>query len=466
MKIFSTLRLLALLVTGLIIAVTRADAQSLGLHVTTSANPIAIGTPLTYTIAVTNLTGTPQNITVSNIFFSPVTFLNNTNPTLLTIFLPNGNTFTFGFGLDVGGIAQMSLTVGPTVTGTLTNLIAVYGSVGLTNGVGAYVLTTVTNVIRADLAVGMTAPVGQVFSNDWMAYGVSVTNLGPGVATSVYLTNTLPTNVMFRGVAPSNQTYTVVKSNVIFSLGTLTNQAVRNFRLTVQPTNAGTLTFTSVVSTNETSDTNSANNSANISVVVSNFLSDPGQLTATIVSTQKFNPLSSRLEQVLVVSNAGPASVDAARLIVTGLTNRLYNAVGTNNGNPFVTHAAALAAGESVFLLLQFYPNQSAFTFTNGQLQAVGVTVPDLSLVTTGLMSTNATQFTNLSSGVILLRFPSLPNRVYTVAYSTNMTDWLVAQPLTTAHGNYMAWFDYGPPGTVSHPTNSPARFYQVFLNP
>ena len=53
---------------------------------------------------------------------------------------------------------------------------------------------------------------------------------------------------------------TIQGSNVIFNLGTLTNGAFRNFQLTVQPTNAGTLPFVSVVSTNGVIDPNLANN--------------------------------------------------------------------------------------------------------------------------------------------------------------------------------------------------------------
>jgi hypothetical protein len=80
------------------------------------------------------------------------------------------------------------------------------------------------------------------------------------------------------------------------------------------------------------------------------------------------------LEQNIVLSNAGPTSVDSARVIVTGLTNRLSNAMGTNNGNPYVTYASTLTNGQGgAYLLLQFYPNQSAFPFTNSQMQAEAV---------------------------------------------------------------------------------------------
>ena len=93
--------------------------------------------------------------------------------------------------------------------------------------------------------------------------------------------------------------------------------------------------------------------------------------------------------------------------------------------------------------------------------------MPDLVLVTNGLVATNPPLFTRLPSGGILIAFPSLTNRTYTVAYTSNLlSPWLVAQPLTWTPANYTAWIDYGPPETVSHPTNTPVRFYRLFLNP
>jgi hypothetical protein len=81
-------------------------------------------------------------------------------------------------------------------------------------------------------------------------------------------------------------------------------------------------------------------------------------------------------------------------------------------------------------------------------------------------MPTNILLMARLPSGGIFLEFPSLTNRAYTVEYSSNLLNWLAAQPLTVTPANYTSWIDYGPPTTVSHPTNTPMRFYRVFLNP
>ena len=61
MKIFSSLRMFALLALGLMVAVSRLEAQAFGLSVTASANPVGVSNSLTYTIIMTNLTGRVTN---------------------------------------------------------------------------------------------------------------------------------------------------------------------------------------------------------------------------------------------------------------------------------------------------------------------------------------------------------------------------------------------------------------------
>ena len=468
MRVMFSLRMLAWLALGLTPAVSRLEAQSFGISLGSSAGSIQVSNTVTYTVVVTNLTGVTQAFTVTNTWSAPVLFGTPTTSPGSSPTIQGNTSVVFPFtSITNNGTATMVIPASPTATGSLTNTVVV-----TSNGVavvGGYIVVLVTNALPvADLAVAITGPASQVFSNDWMTYGVNVTNLGPGAAPNVFLTNTLPPGVGYKGVSPSNKTFTVSlqNSNVIFGLGTLTNQAFRNFLLTVQPTNAGVLTFISVVGTNSVLDPNPANNSASTNVIVSDFLSDPGQLTATIVSTQKFSQLSGRLEQNIVLSNAGPTSVASGRVTVTGLTNWLSNATGTNNGNPFVTLASSLAANQSAYLMLQFYPTQNPFPLTNAQLRADGVTVPNLAPASSGLLPTNILLMARLPSGGVFLEFPSLTNRAFTVEYSSDLVNWLAAQPITVTPANYTSWIDYGPPATVSHPTNTPMRFYRVFLGP
>jgi uncharacterized repeat protein (TIGR01451 family) len=385
----------------------------------------------------------------------------------------NANGFSFNnIPLDtVTPIQIMTVMAEPTQVGLFTNtvVVAVFGVTNITHYLVTQVLTNAAVVTQADLAVAMTGPSALVFSNDWMVYGVSVTNLGPGTAPNVMLTNTLPTNVGYKSVSPAH-TRLGIGTNVVFSLGTLASGAFTNLYLTVQPTNAGVLPFSSFVNSSSVTDTNLANNSASINVGVSNFFS--GQLTAYTNSGQIYNSANGLVEQSILVSNVGTNAVAAVRVVVTGLTNLLYNALGTNNGNPFVVYAATLDTNQSVNLLLQYFsPTRSTFAFTNSQLHPFAVSVPNLAPPPAAALSTNLniTRILRLAAnGDMLIEFPTTNGATYTVVYSDNVmfSNAMIAPPAITAFANRLQWVDYGPPTTVSHPTTTPMRFYRVFLNP
>ena len=274
-----------------------------------------------------------------------------------------------------------------------------------------------------------------------------------------------------KSIFPTNQTYSIAGSNLIFNLGTLTNGGGANLRFTVQPTNAGVLVFSASIGSSNVLDPNPANNTASTNITVIPYL--PGQLVVFTNSAQSTNFVSGLLEQAITVSNAGPSSVSAARVVVSGLTNRLFNAVGTNNGNPFVVYdsppGTPLTNGQSVSLLLQYFPRKS-FPFTNSQLQAFAVPVPDWTPPPATGTGTNLTiaRIVRLPNGNMLIEWPAITNRTYTVVYSDNVlfANAMIAPPSIVAPANDVEWIDYGPPTTVSAPTNASARFYRVFQKP
>jgi uncharacterized repeat protein (TIGR01451 family) len=322
-------------------------------------------------------------------------------------------------------------------------------------------LESVTNpVIQADLGVAMTGPGQTVIANNLMTYSVTVTNLGPNAAPNVMFTNTLPPGVI--AISPTNQTG---GSNLIYNLGTLINSSYTNLQFTVKPTNVGVQLFSASVGAPGVLDTNTANNFAGTNITVTNYL--PGTLVAFTNSPQIINFQNALTEQSITLSNAGASSVPAAMVVVTGLTNQLFNAAGTNNGSPFVYYSAPLAAGQSASLLLQFYP-RGYFPFANSQLSAFPVPLPDWTLPA-GTRDTNLiTRMVQLSNGNMLLEWPSTVGKTYTVIYSDNFSfsNAMIAPPAIVAPANRTQWTDYGPPTTVSAPASAGTRYYRVFQNP
>ena len=464
---------LALAIAGLLAALPRAGAQGLGLSVTQSASSILVSNSLTYTINLTNLTGIPAplaDVLVTNLLPSSVLPLTATNS--------QGSATNYGSVVvfDVtnffnGSAVQLSLVVQPTVAGSITNTVTIFsvGVIGATNSV----VVQVTNppVILADLGVALTGSAQPVITNDWMIYGVTVSNAGPNAATGVVLTNTLPPGVGFIGASPSGLAPAVAGSNIVFNFGTLAAGAFTNLLLTVQPTNAGVLAFSSFVVSPNTTDTNAANNFASNNITVTGYL--PGVLTVFTNSAQSTNFISGLLEQSITVSNAGPTPVAAARVVVAGLTNRLFNAVGTNGVSPFVVYdppsGTMLASRQSVDLLLQFFPRR-AFPFANSQMQAFEVLVPNWTPPTGTAVTTNInyTRVAALPNGNLLIEWSAISNRSYTVVYSDNpsFSNALIAPPAVIAPANVVEWIDYGPTTTASAPASATNRFYRVYLNP
>jgi uncharacterized repeat protein (TIGR01451 family) len=453
---------LGLLIVALGVVSPRAAAQGFALSVTPSVNSVLVSNTLVYTINLTNLTGVgSSDVRVTNTFPTSVQIISvGFSQGSDSI---NGNVAVFDLGSFLAGnIAQLTVTAEPTTVGFITNAVTV-GSIDITNTASTNVVIQVTNlVVLADLGVALTGPGQAVITNDLMTYGVAVTNAGPSAAPNVMLTNTLPAGVI--SIFPTNPSG---NSNLIFNLGALANGGYTNLQFTVEPTNAGVLLFSASVGSSGVTDTNTANNFASTNITVTNYL--PSTLVVATNSGQSIDFANGSLKQSITLSNAGPSSVPAARIVVTGLTNQLFNAVGTNSGNPFVYYSANLAAGQSVGLLLEYFP-RGVFPFTNSQLQAFAVPVPNWTPPPATGTSTNLniSRIVELTNGNMVIEFPSTLGRTYTVVYSDNVlfSNAMIAPPAVVAPANIMEWTDYGPPTTVSAPTNTNTRFYRVYLNP
>jgi uncharacterized repeat protein (TIGR01451 family) len=323
---------------------------------------------------------------------------------------------------------------------------------------------------EADLAISIYNSPLDVYPNDYMPYAMFVTNLGPGTVSSVVVTNILPAGFSLVNASPA---YTLSGNILTFSLGSLTNLAVQKLVVIAKPSSAGNYTFTTSVSASGNSDPNSANNSASFNVNVGNYLST--SITTSLVSTQQVDAQDGNIAQLIQILNNGSSSIPSARVVVTGLTNQLYEPAGTNNGNPFVIYGSTLAPGQTATLLLEFTPRNS-FSFNNSQLQAYATPMASLAPPANlgmAISTYTAGQLTSASgplpTGTIVNFWWSVTNRSYTVLYSDNpqfanplMSPGIV--PPTTA--NEAEWIDYGPPMTVSPPTNTIPRYYRVYLNP
>ncbi len=456
-------------------------AEGIGFSAGVSSNQVVAGNLITYTINITNTTGfSIANTYVTNRFSGSannVTATNNLSSSSLPGFNPiliSGSTVLFRLdGLTNNGSAILTVNLSPTAAGEFTNSVMAFA----VTAVGTNTTTVPTNLVtqvflgQADLSVTITnIPVG-VYSNDWTSIGLIVSNRGPTSAASVILSNALPSSFKLLSSTPASLIGAYAGSVLILNLGTISSGSSTQLVVNVQPTNTGQFALTASVTAASVLDTNLLNNAASNSMSVSPFID--AQLIVTNISIQRFNPQTALMDQSLRVENLGTSNVPAFRLNVFGLTgsNRLVVAVGTNNGLPFVLYNDTLAANQGLDLLLEYHvPLRTPLT--NVTFEALAVSKSDLAApANTGSYVTDpafeiAAQ--RLSNGGFMLEFPATSNRTYTILYSDNpaFSNALVSQPSVVSTASRKQWIDNGPPRTLRHPTNAPARFYRVFRTP
>lgn len=430
--------------------------------------------PQTGTVWVTS----PQFATLSNNFSYSISITNNgpgaATINLVSTFSPSLQfvTATSNDNVTVSASANrvefvvrqllatsntvLSLTLRPTQTGTVTNRFAVT--------VGNFTTATNTSTLisevpgNADVAVTLTPPsVAPILVNDWVVFNVGLVNRGGGTVSGIFLTNTFTAPMQVRGFRPSaGGSVAQNPTRVIFNVGALAAGQTTNYVITVQPAAATNFTVTSNFRFSGNADTNSLNNvtNRNINVVA------PGtnQLIAAIASTQQFNPQNAYMEQLIVVTNTGPTVAPNARVILSNITYQVANAVGTNNGHPFVLHAAPIQPTETVELLLEYIipsreprPSPGLIPYSTTELAPRAIAGGTMAEFTHVVWREPHGAMTE--SNLVLI-FRSEPNARYELQYSSSIafTNALRALPLIVAPANNTVWIDYGPPKTVSRP--------------
>lgn len=481
MKFISKGCLLAWLLLGLVFGAARVEASTsagFGLSAYNSTNSAFLTNTIYTIISLTNNTGeTLTNTFITNDFSGAVTFstFTNTYDTNNYIAITNENSFSIDLLVFTNGtVYQLILPWQPGTAGQITNSITV-SALQVTNTAATNLVTSVF-AGAANLAVGISyvslASITTnywVITNDWLTYAVSVTNEGPDTATGVLLTNVLPTGSILKKVSGNN--YSTVSNTMVFNLGTMADQASVTYQITIQPTNAGAFALVDEVGATNLLVTNVLESTATDDFFVTNYIAT---LTVATNSGQTLNYQNGLMEQTVLANNTSGSTAAAVRVVVTGLTNELFNAYGTNNGSPFVTCPANVAAGGGAQLRLQYFPRtaSSSFPFTNGQLHAyvVPASVLQYTPYPPASYSTNLniSRLVRQSDGDVLIEFPSTLGSSYTIVYSDNVlfSNAMIAAPAYIAPANRVQWLDYGPPATSSAPTNSTQRFYRVYLNP
>lgn len=458
---------------GILLMVTSvAWGQSFLLTLTTTPSPIPLGSNVTYHLSVSNATGFNLNpgVIISE-YSGNAELVRATNRFGIT---NSPGQVVFGIqSFAANEVLSVLLELRTTNLGLLTNTFTVtIDDQGQTTPAATNVVSSIELPPEADLGIAVFGPTDGVFPGDRFRYRLLATNAGPNAATGVVVSNPFPANVSLVSLSPSDR-MTVTNGFVLFSAGTLTHGESAAATVAVLATNAApTNLLSATIGASTVTDTNPANNSATSNVPI--LTPVLGQVAVTHVSTQQFNPQTGWIEQRVRIGNVSTTAVDSVRLLVDGLTNRLVNATGTNGSLPYVAHGARLAPGEQIELILE-YLNPSRTAGTDPLLTAYGTPLLDLTPVQGAGIAVDRVVLINhptltFNNGRILLEWPAANGAAYQVIYDEG-PDFIDAKGSlslvgTPASANRVQWLDYGPPRTLSAPSNAPARFYKVIQLP
>lgn len=232
---------------------------------TDSIDPAIAGSPLTYTIVVTNDgPSTATNVTLSDTLPAGVTF---------TSASASQGTVTNNAGLVTGNLGTLAPNASATVTlivgvdgatrGTITNTATVQATETETSTTNNSASQTTTINGNVDLAITKTDSVDPAVAGSALVYTIVVTNNGPSSATNVEVTDTLPSTLTPGTTSATVGTVTTNGNIITGNIGTLASGASATITVntTVASTASGTITNTANVTATET-ETNTANNSA------------------------------------------------------------------------------------------------------------------------------------------------------------------------------------------------------------
>jgi uncharacterized repeat protein (TIGR01451 family) len=272
--------------------------------------------------------------------------------------------------LSAGSTAQVTILVTPTgaAAPTVSNTATVSSQSSdpdLTNN-SATLMTPVAPA--ADLSLALVAAPNSVLAGQNLTYTLTVVNNGPSDADNVSIVDTLPANVTFVSATSSagtSGTPSVVNGAqvVTIPLGTVTNGSTVTAMVVVTTTGstAASIADNASVMSADTSDPNTANNSASASSNVT----PAADVGVTIAGSAASVSAGQNLTYTITVTNNGPDTASNVMLTNTFPTNATFVSSNATQGTAPTPGSGAvslgsLAAGAMATVTIVVTPNAGA----------------------------------------------------------------------------------------------------------
>ncbi|PIQ76580.1 hypothetical protein COU78_02635 [Candidatus Peregrinibacteria bacterium CG10_big_fil_rev_8_21_14_0_10_49_24] len=333
----------------------------------TKSGPATVqrGNIVSYTVSVTNggpatanavkvTDAIPSGLTFNSGASSPECAVNGSNVECTVSTLTNGASKGFTIAFDVPN----STTCGSSITNQASVSTTSVDPVS-SNNTSQTVSTTVNCDNQADLSVTKSGP-ATITRNSVISYSVTATNNGPGTATSVVISDAVPTGLTFNSGA-SDLSCVLNGSNVLcngFNLASGQSRTVTiAFNVPAGATCGGTIANVASVASAVTDPVSSNNTSQTVSTTI-----DCSSENADVRIT-KTGPSTvlkgGTLSYTLNVTNGGPATAQGVTIsdpVPSGLT---FNPSASSpncilNGSNVLCNNIALANGQTQSVIIAF----------------------------------------------------------------------------------------------------------------
>ncbi|ALG68758.1 beta-propeller fold lactonase family protein [Beggiatoa leptomitoformis] len=274
---------------SLSVSITGSVAE-VSASITSDRDSVLVDENITYIVTVVNNgpSSTAAELTASLVGNATISSVSAANGLCSTV---TNNSFTCT--LSAIGVTTTSNTTTVTIVAKATALGG--ATLGAVVAPTVYDPTTPNTASRtvtitspsADISVDLTASPSPVLAGNNLTYTATVTNAGPSTASTVTLTQTLPTGATVVGTPSITSGQCTVASNIITctvsSLGTAATQNAVVMTSVIQPTTSGSLSSTLSATVATPTDSNTANNSKTLitAVTQSNADLEINALTAT-----------------------------------------------------------------------------------------------------------------------------------------------------------------------------------------
>ena len=310
--------------TDVVALATQADVA-----LSTSTSPsgtVLAGNNLTYTQTITNNgPATATALTFTQAVPANTTYQSILAPAGWTCVTPvvgsaGGTVTCTSLTLAAGSVANIDVTVNVNATDADGSTITANSSVAsASDPVAANNSTTVNTLVKAvvNLSVTNSGSPSPVLAGANITYTQSVINRGPGNATTVRFTETVPANTtFFSNALPAgwacNALVVGAGGTLTCTIATLAPGATANFQFVVKVT-AGTIAGTIISDTDTiastTHDTNPVDNTATVNIAVG--VAGQADLNVTNVGTPDPVTAGNNITYTQVATNGGPGNATA-----------------------------------------------------------------------------------------------------------------------------------------------------------